>query len=131
MTQPANTATDAQKPSEVAAPVVVGTGRASKRAALVEPQRDPDAGTPTMAVMLDETMTSNTVGLVEQSASASHPQSVRPETVTLPLALLTEALTVLTIYAEVAVPVASYRGVPLQAHAPRELVERIHRAIGV
>jgi hypothetical protein len=46
-------------------------------------------------------------------------------------ALLTEALTVLTIYAEVAVPVVNYRGQPLSAHAPRELVERIHRAIGV
>lgn len=45
--------------------------------------------------------------------------------------LLTEALTVLTIYAEVAVPVVNYRGQPLSAHAPRELVERIHRAIGV
>lgn len=45
-------------------------------------------------------------------------------------ALLTEALTVLTIYAEVAVPVVNYRGQPLSAHAPRELVERIHRAIG-
>jgi len=53
-----------------------------------------------------------------------------PATVTLPLALLTEVLTVLTIYAEVAVPVPSYRGQPLSAHAPRELVERIHRAIG-
>jgi hypothetical protein len=45
-------------------------------------------------------------------------------------ALLTEALTVLTIYAEVAVPVVNYRGQPMAAHAPRELVERIHRAIG-
>jgi hypothetical protein len=60
--------------------------------------------------------------------SAGYP--VSPATVTLPLALLTEALTVLTIYAEVAVPVPSYRGQPLSAHAPRELVERIHRAIG-
>lgn len=58
------------------------------------------------------------------------PVQVVPATVTLPLDLLTEALTVLTIYAEVAVPVASYRGQPLAAHAPRELVERIHRAIG-
>ena len=45
-------------------------------------------------------------------------------------ALLSEALTVLTIYAEVAVPVVNYRGQPMSAHAPRELVERIHRAIG-
>ena len=54
----------------------------------------------------------------------------RIDTATL-VTLLTEALTVLTIYAEVAVPVPSYRGQPLSTHAPRELVERIHRAIGV
>jgi hypothetical protein len=58
------------------------------------------------------------------------PVQAEPATVTLPRALLTEALTVLTIYAEVAVPVVNYRGQPLSAHAPRELVERIHRAIG-
>ena len=63
------------------------------------------------------------------------PVQAEPSTVaeaTKPLIdLLIEALTVLTIYAEVAVPVVNYRGVPMQAHAPRELVERIHRAIGV
>jgi len=115
VTQPANTATDAQKPSEVAAPAVVGTSRASKRAELIEPSRSPVPDTAAGAAPLD----------------AGYPPVMPPVTVTLPLDLLTEALTVLTIYAEVAVPVASYRGQPLSAHAPRELVERIHRAIGV
>lgn len=124
MNDATTTASDAQKPSEVAAPVAVG--RASKRAVLVEPvpsrqeliasgeMTDParvTSGTPTDAELL----------------AAGYPAVIDPVVL---IELLREALTVLTIYAEVAVPVASYRGQPLSAHAPRELVERIHRAIG-
>ena len=63
------------------------------------------------------------------TVSSAAKRAELTDTATL-VTLLTEALTVLTIYAEVAVPVPSYRGQPLSAHAPRELVERIHRAIG-
>jgi len=115
MSEPANTATDAQKPAEVAASVVVGTSRASKRAELIEPSRSPTAEVPAAGAVVP--VQSAQIGTITDTATL--------------VALLTEALTVLTIYAEVAVPVPSYRGQPLSAHAPRELVERIHRAIGV
>ena len=106
-----NTTNEAtQKPATVA---VATSGRSSRAGGRTE-----------VDVLADGTV------LPVPPATESGVADTAPATVTLPLALLTEALAVLTIYAEVAVPVVNYRGQPLSAHAPRELVERIHRAIG-
>jgi hypothetical protein len=113
MSNPSNATNEAtQKPATVA---VAAPGRAGKRG---EPSGEPsgEGVYVTGAVLADRIVRDD--GTVLPTADELR-------------ALLTEALTVLTIYAEVAVPVPSYRGVPMQAHAPRELVERIHRAIGV
>lgn len=104
MTDATDNTIDAQKPSEVVATVAATAGKVGKRAA------DP----------------------VLDVAASGAVQLATPELAAIAglRHLLAEAATILTIYAEVAVPVASYRGQPLSAHAPRELVERIHRAIG-